>query len=200
LVVQSVRSPAGEVGREDDAALLQVDRRFGAHLDAMQPENTFAFLDSGFDGLITNDKFCFSRWDALRLSWWRRPLRFRRAESQRCDTLLDEDIHPGGTHEAGVGHGLGLSIVRRIVEKLGGQVGVDSAGAGKGCTFWFVLPFSTWQRVAVMATSFVRSSVTLVNTLTVPSPPAPDGQDTAEWCSGCRARVSSEPLIRGVCT
>jgi signal transduction histidine kinase len=38
------------------------------------------------------------------------------------------------------GHGLGLSIVRRIVEKLGGQVGVDSAGAGQGCTFWFVLP------------------------------------------------------------
>ncbi|MEJ2747616.1 MAG: hybrid sensor histidine kinase/response regulator [Anaerolineae bacterium] len=38
------------------------------------------------------------------------------------------------------GHGLGLSIVQRIVEKLGGQVGVDSAGAGQGCTFWFVLP------------------------------------------------------------
>ena len=36
--------------------------------------------------------------------------------------------------------GLGLSIVQRIAEKLGGQVGVDSAGAGQGCTFWFVLP------------------------------------------------------------
>ncbi len=38
------------------------------------------------------------------------------------------------------GHGLGLSIVQRIVEKLGGQVGIDSAGEGHGCTFWFVLP------------------------------------------------------------
>ena len=38
------------------------------------------------------------------------------------------------------GHGLGLSIVQRIVEKLGGQVGVDSAGTGQGSTFWFVLP------------------------------------------------------------
>jgi signal transduction histidine kinase len=39
------------------------------------------------------------------------------------------------------GHGLGLSIVRRIVEKLGGQVGVESQGlAGQGCTFWFTLP------------------------------------------------------------
>ncbi|HND62372.1 MAG TPA: response regulator [Opitutaceae bacterium] len=38
-----------------------------------------------------------------------------------------------------VGHGLGLSIVRRIVEKLGGKVGVDST-LGKGARFWFELP------------------------------------------------------------
>jgi len=39
------------------------------------------------------------------------------------------------------GHGLGLSIVRRIVEKLGGQVGVESEGVpGQGCLFFFTLP------------------------------------------------------------
>jgi signal transduction histidine kinase len=39
------------------------------------------------------------------------------------------------------GHGLGLSIVRRIVEKLGGQVGVESEGVpGRGSTFYFTLP------------------------------------------------------------
>ncbi|MFN8459856.1 MAG: hybrid sensor histidine kinase/response regulator [Anaerolineae bacterium] len=39
------------------------------------------------------------------------------------------------------GHGLGLSIVQRIIEKLGGQVGVESDGLpGNGSTFYFTLP------------------------------------------------------------
>jgi signal transduction histidine kinase/HAMP domain-containing protein len=37
------------------------------------------------------------------------------------------------------GYGLGLSIVRRIVEKLGGDVGVESE-VGKGSLFYFTLP------------------------------------------------------------
>ena len=39
------------------------------------------------------------------------------------------------------GHGLGLSIVHRIIDKLGGKVGVESDGlAGHGCIFYFTLP------------------------------------------------------------
>lgn len=39
------------------------------------------------------------------------------------------------------GYGLGLSIVQRIVQKLGGQAGVVSSGIpGEGCTFFFILP------------------------------------------------------------
>lgn len=39
------------------------------------------------------------------------------------------------------GHGLGLWIVRRIVDRLGGRCGVESSGIpGQGCRFWFALP------------------------------------------------------------
>lgn len=39
------------------------------------------------------------------------------------------------------GHGLGLSIVKRIIEKLNGETGVVSDNIpGEGCTFYFMLP------------------------------------------------------------
>lgn len=44
-----------------------------------------------------------------------------------------------GGHNRSSGHGLGLSIVRSIVEKLGGQVGVESE-LGAGSLFFFTLP------------------------------------------------------------
>lgn len=48
-----------------------------------------------------------------------------------------------GNHQPD-GHGLGLSIVRRIIEKMGGKVGVESRGhLGEGSRFWFTLPAAT---------------------------------------------------------
>ncbi len=54
------------------------------------------------------------------------------------------------------GHGLGLSIVRRIVRRLGGQVGVESPvppalregpdDDGRGCLFYFTLPKGPRER------------------------------------------------------
>jgi signal transduction histidine kinase len=53
--------------------------------------------------------------------------------------LFQEFIRLGQTRAGG--HGLGLSIVRRIVEKLGGEVGVESE-IGRGSIFSFTLPGS----------------------------------------------------------
>jgi PAS domain S-box-containing protein len=44
------------------------------------------------------------------------------------------------TELRGTGHGVGLSIVRRIVEKLGGQVAAYNNPDGPGSTFSFTLP------------------------------------------------------------
>jgi PAS domain S-box-containing protein len=47
------------------------------------------------------------------------------------------------------GHGLGLSIVQRIVQKLGGEVGVASEGIdGRGSLFFFTLPAAETKQPA----------------------------------------------------
>lgn len=64
------------------------------------------------------------------------------------------------------GHGLGLSIVRRIVEKQGGQVGVESE-FGKGSLFFFTLPAS---QVITEAASKVENTVFQSDARLVPEP------------------------------
>lgn len=58
-------------------------------------------------------------------------------EQQR---LFIEFVRLGQISES-PGHGLGLSIVRRIITQLGGDVGVESE-SGQGSTFYFTLPYA----------------------------------------------------------
>ncbi len=53
------------------------------------------------------------------------------------------------------GHGLGLSIVQRIIEKLGGGVGVQSPGGSGGTRFYFTLPAG---RVTLPQASFFQTA------------------------------------------
>lgn len=45
-----------------------------------------------------------------------------------CDTMFDESTYAD------------MSEVKKVIESHGGEVGVESRGIGKGCTFWITLP------------------------------------------------------------
>jgi len=59
--------------------------------------------------------------------------------TQLREVLFEPFVRADGGHMRSNGHGLGLNIVRRIVEKFGGAVGVESQPGG-GSRFWFTLP------------------------------------------------------------
>ena len=71
------RSDQEQIRHHGDAKGLLNPVFMATNLVFAQPQARFEFPVHEFNGMITNDKFCCTRWSQLQLSWWRRPLRLR---------------------------------------------------------------------------------------------------------------------------
>ena len=67
-------NPPGDDTVERQTALQPLCR---LQLSRFDPTAAFENSMPDLNGMITNDKFCCTRWGTLPLSWWRRPLRLR---------------------------------------------------------------------------------------------------------------------------
>jgi hypothetical protein len=71
-----------QVGQEGRGQTDQMPVCHGGPIRAVlvlpQPQQLLRVFQPRLDGMISNDKFCCTRWGTLPLSWWRRPLRLRR--------------------------------------------------------------------------------------------------------------------------
>lgn len=62
--------------------------------------------------------------------------------TDEIDHIFDEFYKTDKSRHSMESSGLGLSICKRIVDKLGGKIWVESPGKGKGSTFYFTIPIN----------------------------------------------------------
>jgi PAS domain S-box-containing protein len=87
------------------------------------------------------------------------------------------------------GLGLGLSIVKSLVELHGGVVSAESAGEGRGSTFVVLLPTPSAFRTAAASPGSARTSSPDFDDLV----PPPSGSDTPARGAPPRGRTASAP-------
>jgi signal transduction histidine kinase/CheY-like chemotaxis protein len=101
----------------------------------------------------------------------------------------------GSTTRMHSGLGLGLSIVKSLVEAHNGTVRVHSAGEGLGSTFVVTLPVAAWERSAVPATTDTQvardvPSLAGIRVLVIDDDEA-SREVVAAHLHGCHANVST---------
>jgi hypothetical protein len=85
------------------------------------------------NGLITNDKFCLSRFGRLALQWPRSPLHLRAASGASLTASLGEEVHQGGSHETAVARAASELRPPRRAPSLGSRLpGAPSVGRYRG--------------------------------------------------------------------
>jgi len=107
---------------------------------------------------------------------------------------------PSTTRRHG-GLGLGLALVRHLVELHGGTVGVDSAGIGHGTTFWVELPTSksgtSGKRLSADAGSPRRDWVAPLTGLTILA--VDDEPDARDFLQAEMERLGAQVTVAGSC-
>ena len=158
LTYSRITTKAQPLAPVDSAAALQaaLDRlasrikETGAEVDAKRLPTVMADrsqLVQLFQNLISNSiKFCKDRAPRIRVEAVRGAGRWRFSVSDNGIGIAPEyreqlfvifrRLH---TQREYPGTGIGLAICKRIIERHGGEIGIDSA-AGGGAVFWFTLP------------------------------------------------------------
>jgi light-regulated signal transduction histidine kinase (bacteriophytochrome) len=158
LAYSRVTTQAQPLARVDSAAALQqaLDRlasrikESAAEVDVQPLPTVMADrlqLVQLFQNLISNSiKFCKDRAPRIRVEAVRQAGRWRFSVTDNGIGIAPEyraqlfvifkRLH---TQREYPGSGIGLAICKRIIERHGGEIGIDSA-AGGGAVFWFTLP------------------------------------------------------------